>query len=265
MTTGGTQRLALLSASHISLDAGGDILDNNGANVLNLQANTLRMVAGGIIGGADLPNAPDANGNALDMEVGTVAARSSRGIYLQELANGGDLVVGHVQGSASVSVQQVRFNSTLSPVTAGDVAGTALQPLDDLETSAGPIKVVVRGGNLTINDGTDGDGMGVIATAASDILLWTSLNLDINAQVSSGGGHVSLQAGNDVDIDAGVSTVASGSVYVAGRDLRVNSTIDTVAGDQLLTATRDLIVNAALSSTTGRTGTSNGPNIVSGR
>ncbi|MCC7338241.1 MAG: hypothetical protein IT422_24375, partial [Pirellulaceae bacterium] len=206
--TGGTQRLALLSAGHISLDAGGDILDNNGIDVVNLRANTLRMVAGGIIGGPGTPpptplNA-DINANAIDTEVGIVAARSAQGIYLQEVASGGDLTIGHVEGSASLSVRQVALDGTTSSVPVGD--GNA-RPLDDLETSAGPIKVVVRGGNLTINDGTDGDGIGVVATGASDILLWASSNLDINAQVRSGGGHVTLQAGNDIDIDAAVSTV----------------------------------------------------------
>ncbi|MCA9180511.1 MAG: hypothetical protein KDA51_03640, partial [Planctomycetales bacterium] len=159
--------------------------------------------------------------------------------------------VGQVQDFGSVNVQQVRFNSTLSPAPAGSAVGSALKTLNDLETSAGPIKVVVRGGNLTINDGTDGDGIGVVATGASDILLWASSNLDINAQVRSGGGHVTLQAGNDIDIDAAVSTVASGTIYVTGRDLRVNATVTTSAGDQLFTATRDLSVIATVTSSGG--------------
>ncbi|MEO8269074.1 MAG: hypothetical protein ABI557_05105, partial [Aureliella sp.] len=263
--SGGTQRLALLTAARISLDAGSDLLDNNGANTLNLKADSLRMVAGGTIGGSNLANTPDANDNALDMEVGTVAAQSTRGIYLQELASGGDLAVGHAQGSASISVQQVRFNSTVSLVTAGDVAGTAPQPLDDLATSTGPIKVVVRDGSLSITDGADGDGLGVTATGVGDILLWASANLDINAQVRSGGGNISLQAGTSVvgniNVGAAVFTSATGSIYVAGRDIGVNAAVTTAAGDQLLSATRDLNINAALTSAAGSIGLLAGRNI----
>ena len=261
--SGGSQRLGLLSAGHIALDATGDVLDNNGANTLNLRADTVRIVAGGIIGGSDLANSPDANGNAIDMNVGTIAARSVQGIYLQELANGGALVVGHVQGSASVTVSvlvnQVRFNSTTSTVSAGDVAGTNLKPLDDLETTGGPIKVVVRGGDLIVNDGNDGDGIGVTAGGMHDVLLWASGNLNVNAQVLSGGGHISLQAGNDIAVAATVRTVGVGSLYLAGRDIGISATLETAAGDQLLSASRDVTIAAAMTSITGSIG------VVAGR
>jgi hypothetical protein len=227
----------------------GDILDNNGANTLNLRASSLRMVAGGVIGGADLPNAPDANSNALDTEVGSVAARSARGIYLQELASGGDLVVGHVQGAAAVAVRQVRFNSTTTLVTAGN---GNLQALDDLETTAGPVKVVVRGGNLTINDGTDADGSGVIAAGASDILLWASANLDINAQVKSGGGNLHVHAGGDLQISSGVSTTGVGTILLTSvNDLRTTAELSSQTGDMLIEAGRDVVNSGNINSQRG--------------
>src|SRR5690606_20219663 len=120
IVTGGTQRLALLSADHLTLDAGGDILDNNGGDTLNLLGNSLRIVAGGIIGGPDLAYALDANSHALDLAVNTVTASSVQGIYLQQLASAGDL------------------------------------RLNDVETATGPIEIVMRRGNLLVHDGTDG-------------------------------------------------------------------------------------------------------------
>ncbi len=271
VTTGGTQRLGLLSATHISLDAGGDILDYNDqivADQVNLRATTLRMVAGGIIGEPDPASVPDSNVQALDLEVGTVAALSTRGIYLQELIAGGNLVVGHAEGQVQnfgpVGVRQVHFNSTTSPVpTVGVATGSALKSLDDLETTAGPIKVVVRGGDLIITDGNDGDDVGVSASGVHDILLAAShdvlITVDIplgaKAQVLSGGGHVTLYAGNDVVIDSAVSTVASGTIYVSGgNDVTVNAMVTNIDGNQLFTATRDVSINAPVSSSAGSIG-----------
>ncbi len=254
-STTGTLSIGELSADHVSLTAGVDILDVNGENVRNIRAASLAMVAGGIIGGPDVLNAADANANAIDIEVGTLAARSGRGIYLQELAGGGDLIVDDVSGSASVTVNQVRFNSTTSLVAAGDPLGVDLRPLEDLETGDGPIKLVVRNGSLTINDGLPADGVGVSAGGVQDVLLWASGNLTTNAGVTSGGGHVTLQAGGNLTTNANLSTLLSGDVYLlSGNDLAVNAPVSNVSGSMLLSAGNNLATTGALSSTAGSVG-----------
>ncbi len=252
---GGTIRLVAISGDHVSLSAGQDILDISVGETANIQSQTLAMVAGGIIGGPDVLNASDANANAIDIEVGTLAARSGRGIYLQELAGGGDLIVDDVSGSASVTVNQVRFNSTTSLVAAGDPLGVDLRPLEDLETGDGPIKLVVRNGSLTINDGLPADGVGVSAGGVQDVLLWASGNLTTNAGVTSGGGHVTLQAGGNLTTNANLSTLLSGDVYLlSGNDLAVNAPVSNVSGSMLLSAGNNLATTGALSSTAGSVG-----------
>ncbi len=125
------------------------------------------MAAGGAIGAADgITVNPDQNLNAIDLEVGTVAAQASSGIYLQELAAGGSLIVGNVpSATVTVNVQQVDFRSTVTPVS----QTRTLNQLDDLQTTNnGPIKVIVEAGSLIINEGNDNDNIGVFAQGTGD-------------------------------------------------------------------------------------------------
>ncbi len=112
---------------------------------------------------------PEQNLNAIDLEVGTVAAQSATGIYLQELAAGSALIVGNVAATnITVNVRDVEFRSTTSPVT----EARSLNELDDLETTNnGPIKVLVDNGTLTVTEGNDNDSLGVRANGTGDVLL----------------------------------------------------------------------------------------------
>ncbi len=96
------------------------------------------------------------------MEVGTVAADASTGIYLQELTAGGNLVIGHASNTlVTVNVIEVDFRSTTSAIN--EVSG--LDERDDLTTANGPIKVRVDNGTLQVTDGTNLDGVGVFSRA----------------------------------------------------------------------------------------------------
>ncbi len=95
------------------------------------------MRAGGLIGNADLLAAPDVNSNAIEIDVETVAASSGSGVYLRQINHGGNLTVDRVEGfTVDVSVAQVNFNSTTSPI---QHSRSALS-LEDIESGRGPSK-----------------------------------------------------------------------------------------------------------------------------
>ncbi len=76
--SGGNITLGLLDATHVALNATQSIFDGNGT-LNNVNATDLRMIAlNGSIGTADLGNVdPEANANAIDTTVGTVAAQAA--------------------------------------------------------------------------------------------------------------------------------------------------------------------------------------------
>ena len=261
--------LGSVSAINVGLDAGADILDSNGA-ATNVQATSLRATARGSIGQSDLQNAPASNGNAIDVNVITVAAESANGIYLEEVAAGGALTVGHVDSIAVViAVEQVQFNSTTSTVR----ETTTLAQLDDLTTSAnGAIKVVVDAGTLTITGGTDGDNVGVAAGGVGDVLLEargaaSDIVIATSAEVRSAAGHVSLIASDDIQIQSSVSTNLGGTLFLealngttadAGLPLvdgvNINAALSTENGDVLVNSLRDIRITSNVRSATGDVG-----------
>ncbi len=201
LQSGSALELGSVTAQQVALQAGGDILDHNGADVVNVQSSALSMTAGGMIGHSDTgqPN-PEVNAQALDLQVTTVAALSSSGIYLQQLTAGGDLTVGTVAPvGVSIAITQPRFNSSSDSVP----LFASVSRVSDLTTSSGgPIKVAVRDGSLIIQDGSDGNGRGVHAVGAGDVLLWASQDIVTQASITSGSGHITLQAGDDIDLNA---------------------------------------------------------------
>ncbi|MEM7474055.1 MAG: hypothetical protein AAF483_03625, partial [Planctomycetota bacterium] len=260
-TVTGDIRLGLLNATDVSLDAGGDILDNNGLDTANVQATSLRMVAGGLIGGADAANGtPDSNADAIDLEVSTLAAQAANGIYVQELSAGGDLTIDHVDAlTVTVDVNRVRFNSTTTNVLSTET----LAALDDLTTTAdGSIKVNVAGGSLAVNDGMNSDGVGVSADGTGDILLRASVDIATNASVTSGTGNVTVEVGDDIDLNAALSTGGNGTVYLlagnAAADafdgISIDAALMTASGDILVQSAADILTTADVTSTGGDIG-----------
>ncbi len=264
--TGSDQLLSELRAVNVSLDAVGSILDNNSTDV-NVVATNLRMVAGGTIGEANTLVLPaNANTKAIDTQVTTIAAQSKDGIYIEELSAGGDLRVDHVNAvTVDLSVNQVNFRSdtTLQPFSKTNAA------LDDLTTTvAGPIKVVVDAGTLTITDGTDADGLGVDAAATGDVLLEARGNtsdivLAVQGGVTSDAGHITFVAQDDILANAFISTASTGTIYLKALDLtgvvgsnniELTAPVSNVSGDILIDATGSLRIGATVTSQNGNIG-----------
>ncbi len=262
----GDIRLGLVSATNVGLNSGADILDNNGSTT-NVRSSNLQITATGSIGQADLPNTLGVNANAIDLEGDTVGALAASGIYLQEVTAGGALTIGHIDAvTVSVSVEQVHFNSTTDIVN----DSVTLSLLDDLTTASdGSIKVVVSDGTLTITEGSDGNGVGVSADGSGDVLLEargasSDVNVNTNASVRSGTGHVTVVAADDVHINASVSTAGNGTLFVQASNadngdaigpavdgINLNATLSTVAGDIFIHSLNDIRATANSQSLTG--------------
>ncbi len=188
------------SGGNVSLAAEGSILDNNFG--LNVEANQLRLVADanlnltGRIGAADTLNGNgELNANAIDTRVNTLSAASAEGIYIREVDG---LTIG---STAAVNVGRSNFNSSTTTIT--DASRSDL-----ITTASGPIKVQVEQGSLIVNDG-NANGFGISASGDSDILLQTLAvdgDIEINAEVRSVTGDVSVRSGDDILVNGTIIT-----------------------------------------------------------
>ena len=212
--TGGdiTLPAAGLVAGSLGIEAGGNILDGNGA-ALDIQAGQLWLEAGGRIGSPDALNlTPDLNANAIRIDADTLAARAASGIYI--LDDDGVTV-------GQTDVARVYFNSTSDSFGMNDVRTTA----------GGPIKLVAANGDLVVMDG-DADGEGVVvAGGAGNVLLdarGAGSDVDLGASVLNPLGAIHLRAAQDVNLDL----VTALQVNIeAGRDILDNNdgaTINTL-------------------------------------
>ena len=105
-----------------------------------------------------------------------------------------------------------------------------ISSLEDLSTdTAGPIKLVLVAGSLTIDGGADGQG--VSAGGNGDVLLTAASDVTVNADVESATGNVTLDAGNDLAVNAAVTTGGFGTLYmVAANDLTVTGALTHCLG-----------------------------------
>ncbi|MGI9474184.1 MAG: hypothetical protein ACR2NZ_21770, partial [Rubripirellula sp.] len=158
----GVIRMTDAMTNRVALSASGDIVDANAAavNIQETVANSNTSVSlrsGGTIGQSDLVNPVEFNTLSIDLDIDTVSAMSTTGIYLREIADGGSLLI-DMAPEVSVDIDGVlrsNFNSTTSDVT----QNRSLDSLENLTTTIdGEIEIVVADGNLVIADGADADG-----------------------------------------------------------------------------------------------------------
>ena len=250
----GNLALGFIQSQHIALSAGGNISDANG-DARNVDGQTLSLLAGGRIGEQQTTNGtPAVNGNAIDTRITTLAARSSRGIYIEEEDG---LTIDTVD-KLTVTVADVRranFNSTTSPLLA-TVSSVSLEDLTT--TTGGPVKIVSLNGSISVNSGAASSG-GIMTNGTGDILLearGTDSHVILDANIRSDNGNISIDAADSVVVSHDVATGGAGTVYVLARagtitlnDLDANSIgIATQAGGVLLDAATHVILNANIES-----------------
>ncbi|MFO1001669.1 MAG: hypothetical protein U0936_15135 [Planctomycetaceae bacterium] len=255
----GIIELANATTNQAALSAGTDLVDANAAaiNIYESTASSATSVSlrsGGAIGNADPSNpSPGQNFNALDLNVDVVSASAVAGIYLREGAAGGGLSVSRAEAvNVSIDgVQQSRFNS--SSTNAGQ--DRTISALEDLVTNNGPIKIVAENGTITIGGGIDSQA--VSAGGSGDILVearGVGSDVVVNATISSGSGHITLNATDDVDLNASLYTGGSGTVYMTGAGVSIDGAVTTDNGDVQISSTQDISQTAAINSTTGDVG-----------
>ncbi|MCP4669482.1 MAG: hypothetical protein GY849_24375, partial [Deltaproteobacteria bacterium] len=179
---------------------------------------------------------------------------------------GGPLVVDTVSG-VSVDVEgvvAVQFNSTTEDASRDG----AIDSLEDLATTvAGPVKVVVEAGTLTIEGGADTSG--VSAAADGNVLLearGTAADVVLNSSVASGSGHVTVSAADDVDVNGPVTTGGVGTLLVRAGDnsadavgpevdgINVDGVLTTAEGDVLVSSLGHIRQTALVTTTDGDVG-----------
>jgi len=148
------------------------------------------------------------------------------------------------------SVVRVNFNSTTNDVSEDRTTAS----LEDLSTTTdGPVKLVSLAGSITVNGGSGGPG--VSANGSGDVLLEAAQDVITNADVISGTGNITLDAGNDLDVNAAVTSGGSGTIYLtSGSNTTIDSQLTSDTGDILVESGGDITQTAAITSTSGDVG-----------
>jgi len=231
-----------LSASSVSLIAGGSIVDAGDLN-MDIVAANLRLNAMNGAGQAM---------NALDIQVSKITSNVGQGGLFINAA--GSL---NIDGIAALTINRVAIDGSISALT--DAAQS------DVVSFGGVI--LNSSGSISLLDGLDGDGVAIQSVGTGHLLL-NALNGDviINALLQSAAGHVSVQAGGLIhqSVMGSIVTSMNGTI-----DLQAGSRIEMVDGASSTTANQNIryqagtdIVLTGLSAGTGSISLLAGGNII---
>ena len=206
----------LASAAAISVNASaGDITDASAAGS-NLAAPQARLAASASIGTAADP---------IDLSVSTLAAAAGLNLFL---ANDTAVTIDNV-----IDVQVNRLNAACVVSVVGNGAATS-------DLVAGNHLVLVNFGDITLNDGGTNPGQSIDGTGnvllrsttgnltinsdllgGADFSALAALAINQNADITTAGGTIDVDAGTDlVMLDGTVATSAGGNIrYAAGNDI----------------------------------------------
>ncbi|MCX6936721.1 MAG: hypothetical protein NTU80_02300, partial [Verrucomicrobia bacterium] len=210
-----------VTATNVSIDSDAGSLINAASSTKNVTATNLRLQAQNSIG---------TSARHLTTNIDNVTALAATGsIYLTE-DNGATVT--------NVTVSVTDFTSSAGTTTVTDAAQS------DLTTGLnGNIVLVATLGDLTLNDGSDADGITVTANGTGNILLDSVAgSVTANADILSGSGHITVLAAQSATFvaTADVTTGGSGTIYVSGIAANVtqadNSRFTAVNGDVRIVA-----------------------------
>ena len=185
--------LGNITAAHVSIISRNGNVINAADTAMNVTATNLRIEAQGDVG---VPV------RHLTTDIDNLSALSATGSIFITEANG--ITVTNV----SVTVTDFNADASTSQVLDDDQS--------DLTTLAnGDIVLVALLGNITLTDGHDIDGIAVSAHGTGNVLIRAVAgSLDVNADIRSGAGHITLKAANDLTLTANVNveTATPGTV-----------------------------------------------------
>ena len=218
--------LGNLTATSVSIIASAGSISNASGSSTNVSATDLRLQAGTAIGSAT---------NPLSLAVSHLSAAAANGSM--SLSQTGAITI----TSVAVAAQQVNADGSTSLIS--DAAQA------DLTTGGnGNIVLVTQNGAITLNDG-DANGSAVAANGSGNVLLQArgaGNNLQANANVSSGSGHLTLLAANDLNLaaSAAISTSQFGDIDLEAAAGAINqsfgSSIANLNGNVRLLAATDV-------------------------
>lgn len=274
---GNDLNLRMVQANNVFLGAE-RIIDADLDEKVNIKATNAILNAGVSIGSSHLNPNPNSNIHAIDLEVDVISTRSgSGGTYLQQIASGGDIIVGSVgRFVVTEAAREVKFNSSNPDVNWVGVGG--IVDVQENSESDGVFKLVAEDGSIMVNDGNDADSLGI--QAAGDILIESrnqaGMGADtiVNALISSVAGHVTLSAADDVHVNARVSTGGTGSLFITANNnfadavgvqldgVNINGLLSTGDGDLLIDSLQDIRQNGFIASIKGDIGLVAARNLV---
>ena len=249
VATGSSVRLAAsadvtlgnVTATNVSVVATTGSVINASGTTKNVTATGLRIEAGQAVGTSVRP----VTTTVTNLSV-SASGTTAKGIYVSE--TDGVTVTG-----VTVTVREVQGDNTTVTVT------DAVQ--SDLTAGNGGNVVLTANGLVTLNDGSDADGVAVSAALGGNVRIDAGAGaLTVNADVLSGTGHMTLVAGGTLTLGADVDVVTvGGTVSVAAPTVTMNDTakVDAGAGSVRVATVNDLTVggivaaNVALVSTSG--------------
>ena len=219
---------AISTVADVSLIASS--ITDSGTTDTDVTADELRIVTTG----TDSGNGAGTSSNHLEIDVNTLAAdidgTGTGGLFLTE----SDAVT--IDSLNDIAVNRVASNGTTSETTDAS--------LSDIDSAAHVVLVTTNGG-ITVNEG-DSDDTGV--NAAGNILLQAGGTSDItlNADVTSTGENISMNAGRDILQNADISTATEEKTIdlIATRNLTMGDGTSTQStnGNIFLQAGTDVTI-----------------------
>jgi len=198
--------LGNLTANDVSVFSATGSIENSAGATKNVTATNLRLQANGDIGKVT---------RYITTNIDVLTARSVSGdIFVIE--DNGLTIEDAPSNPVAIRVNSQDLSApinSLNPTTPVVFLGQS----DVVTNGSGHILIVVTQGDLTINDGADGDGIGVSADGERQVLLQAlSGSVIVNADVDSDGGHISILGQVDVRFgaDADVLTTGTGTIDI---------------------------------------------------
>ncbi len=235
--------LGRLEGNQVTVRATNNILDNNAA-AANIVATSASLFAtNGTIGAPDAVVPTLSNANALDLQVGTLAATANGSIYLEELAAGGSLTIGGVAAASTTITSEVgvvSFNGSNLPNLSTSRSFNSAA-LSDVQSTTGAVYLLVNNGGLTVNDGADADSTGI--QAVGEVRIRTSGDITVNSGITSTTSRVTAlsTAGNAV---VNGSVTANGEALIeAAQDVTISNQVRSNGGDLTIFAGDDIAIN----------------------
>lgn len=240
LAAGTNLTVGAVSGASVALSASFGAILNAPATGTEVNASTaLRLAAGQSVGEA---------ANHLRTNAAVLSARSTAG----------DLFL---TNSSSTSVSSVRVETTEFTASAGTSSRVDAAQSDLVTLNNGDIILVLTAGDLTLNDGSgtvtqtggdarSADGRVVVAHGSGRVHLQAAGSVDVNADLRSTSGWLTLLAGNHLNLAAGVNVTSAADISLrstAGALTMHGSSVVAASTSTLRLATGDALTVGNLS------------------